>query len=93
MTRLVWTDTARAELAEVFEYIAERNPHAARRTASLVEAAAALVARRNIGRIGRRRGTFEKSVIGTRYILIYIRDETTSVTQILNVRHTSRDWS
>lgn len=92
MTRLVWTDTARAELAEAFDYIALHNPPAAQRTVSLVEAAAVAVARRNTGRIGRRRGTFEKSVIGTRYILIYIRDESQGVSQILNVRHTSRNW-
>ena len=93
MTRLVWTATALVELAEAFDYVAARNLPAARRLVDLVEAAALLVSRRNIGRAGRRRDTFEKSVVGTRYILIYVRDEARDRTEILNVRHSARDWT
>lgn len=92
MTRVVWSAGARAELKNAYDYIAGDNPVAAERTIARIEAAAAFVARRNIGRIGRRRGTFEKSVIGTRYILIYTRDEALGETRIVTVLHASRDY-
>ena len=92
MTRLVWSAAARAELKNAYDHIARDNPAAAERTVSRIEAAAEFVARRNIGRIGRRRGTFEKSVIGTRYILIYTREEALGETRIVTVLHSSRDY-
>lgn len=92
MTRLVWSAGARAELKNAYDHIAGDNPVAAERTVARIEAAAEFVARRNIGRIGRRRGTFEKSVIGTRYILIYTRDDSVSETRIVTVLHSSRDY-
>ncbi len=92
MTRLVWSAAARAALKNAYDYIARDNPPAAERTVARIEAAAEFVARRNIGRIGRRRGTFEKSVIGTRYILIYTRDEGVGETRIATVLHASMDY-
>jgi len=92
VTRVIWSAGARAELKKAYDYIAVENPAAAERTVARIEAAAEFVARRNIGRIGRRRGTFEKSVIGTRYILIYTRDEGLGETRIVTVLHSSRDY-
>lgn len=92
MTRLLWSAAARAELKAAYDYIARDNPAAAERTVARIEAAAEFVARRNIGRIGRRRGTFEKSVVGTRYILVYTREEQLGETRIVTVLHMARDY-
>ncbi|MFC5344547.1 type II toxin-antitoxin system RelE/ParE family toxin [Brevundimonas staleyi] len=92
MTDLRWSDAAAAELTAAYDYIAQDDPRAALKVFNRIVAAAELVARRNIGRVGRRLGTFEKSVIGAPYVLIYVRDEEQSETTITSVIHTARQW-
>ena len=92
MTVLHWSESASSELRAAYDYIAKDDPMVALKVVNRIVAASELVARRNIGRVGRRRGTFEKSVIGAPYVLIYTRDEVSSVTTIITLMHTARQW-
>ena len=70
--KLVWTEPARQDLREIFTYIAEENPNAARRLlAEIKERAVLLQNNPELGRTGRVDGTRELVVAGTQYILPY----------------------
>jgi plasmid stabilization system protein ParE len=67
--KLVWTEPARQDLREIFTYIAEENPNAARRLlAEIKERAILLQDNPQIGRAGRVDGTRELVITGTQYI-------------------------
>jgi toxin ParE1/3/4 len=92
VTTLRWSDAASAELRAAYDYIAKENSISASKVVSRIIAASELVARRNIGRVGRRIGTFEKLVIGAPYVLIYVRDDASATTTIVSLIHTARQW-
>lgn len=89
--KLVWTEPARQDLREIFIYIAEENPNAARTLLSAIKERA-LILRDNpqIGRIGRVAGTREFIIAGTQYILPYRVSD--NQLQILAVFHAARQW-
>ena len=90
--KIVWTEPARQDLRETFEYIAEENPNAAR--ALLAEIKARAITRQDnpqLGRVGRVNGTRELVLTGTHYILPY-RVKNQQI-QILAVFRTARKWS
>lgn len=89
--KIVWTEPARQNLREIFSYIAEENPWAARALlADIKERVGVLVDQPQLGRVGRVEGTRELVLAGTSYILPYRVKE--SQTQILAVFHTARQW-
>lgn len=89
--KLVWTEPARQDLREIFTYIAEENPNAARRLlAEIKERAVLLQDNPQLGRAGRVDGTRELVVAGTQYILPYRLKE--QQIQILAVFHGARLW-
>lgn len=89
--KLVWTEPARQDLREIFTYIAEENPHAARRLLDEIKERAVLLQDNpQIGRAGRVDGTRELVVAGTQYILPYRLKE--QQIQILAVFHCARLW-
>lgn len=89
--KIVWTEPARQDLLELFEYIAEENPRAARVLLSEIkERVNALTNNPEIGRIGRVEGTRELVLTGTHYILPY-RLKNQQI-QILAVFHTAKRW-
>lgn len=89
--KLVWTEPARQDLRDIFSYIAEENPHAAKRLlAEIRERAVLLQDRPELGRAGRVDGTRELVLTGTQYILPY-RVKDTQI-QILAVLHSARLW-
>ena len=89
--KLVWTEPARQDLREIFTYIAEENPNAARRLlAEIKERAVLLQNNPELGRTGRVDGTRELVVAGTQYILPYRLKE--QQIQILAVFHGARLW-
>lgn len=93
--RVVWSEAALDDLDATIDYIAERNPAAARRVLEEVHSAAAFLGRKPIGRAGRVPGTFEKTVSGRRYIIAYAIDPTPDTGErvvILRVIHTARNW-
>ncbi|GAB6042751.1 type II toxin-antitoxin system RelE/ParE family toxin [Endothiovibrio diazotrophicus] len=89
--RVEWLKLALDDFDETVEYIAERNPAAARRIAATIwREAKALGNHPELGRIGRVPGTRELSIRNTEYLIAYrIRGE---VVQILRLLHAARRW-
>ena len=89
--KIVWTEPARLDLREIFTFIAEENPYAARRLLTdIKERAVLLQDNPMLGRPGRIEGTRELVVTGTQYILPYrIRNDQI---QILAAFHSARQW-
>ena len=88
---IVWTAPARAQLAEVYDYVSESNPLAAENQVELVVNATRTLAEfPEMGRPGRLRGTREFVVSGTPYIVVYrIR---LSLVRVLAVMHGAQRW-
>jgi toxin ParE1/3/4 len=89
--KIVWTEPARQDLRDIFEYIAEANPKAARALlVEIKERVGVLESQPQLGRAGKVEGTRELILAGTSYILPYrLKDQQI---QILAVFHTSRQW-
>lgn len=89
--KIVWTEPARQDLRQIFEYIAVDNPKAARKLLTEIkERAVLLQGNPVIGRTGRVDGTRELVITGTHYILPYRVKE--NQIQILAVFHGARKW-
>jgi toxin ParE1/3/4 len=70
--RLVWTETAIANLVEIREYVAQDKPVAARRLAQRILSCAKRLAKYpHLGRAGRELDTRELLVGGTPYFICY----------------------
>jgi toxin ParE1/3/4 len=90
MLPVIWTDEADEDLAQIAEYIAERNPKAAMDlTHRIIEDADNLGILPATYRRGRVAGTHE-FVSHPNYILIY--RITTKAVEIVNVLHTKRRY-
>ena len=88
---IVWSHTARRDLAAVRDYIAGHDPAAAIRTAeAILQAAVQLAEFPASGRPGRLPGTRELVLRGLPYILPYTVDDDRLV--ILAVIHGARRW-
>ena len=88
--KIFWTKPARQDLREIFTYIAEENPRAARALLTEIkERASVLQDNPQLGRKGRVEGTRELVLSGTPYLLPY-RVKNQQI-QILAVFHTSRE--
>ena len=89
--KIFWSGPARQDLREVFEYIAEENPTAARALlAEIRKRAASLADNPQLGRAGRVEGTRELVLTGTRYVLPYRVKE--KEIHVLAVFHSAREW-
>lgn len=89
--KIVWTEPARQDLRQVFEYIAEDSPKAASKLLTVIKERAALLQDNpHMGRIGRVDGTRELIITETPYILPYRVKE--DKIQILAVFHGARQW-
>lgn len=90
MRRLVWRAEARADLATIIRYIAERNPTAARRMRRLIEdAVSPLPAHPFLFRPSRVPGTREL-VAHPNYIIVY--RVTDNAVEIVNVLHARQQY-
>jgi len=70
--RIVWSETAIANLVDIRRYIEQDQPEAARRLAARILASVdRLAAHPHLGRPGREPGTRELVVAGTPYIIPY----------------------
>ena len=70
--KIAWTEPARQDLREIFAYIAEENPRAARALlAEIKERVTVLQNNPQLGRKGRVEGTRELVLSGTHYLLPY----------------------
>ena len=89
--RVVWTAPAARDLEGIGDYIARRNPRAARPIVQRIRARTrALAAHPYLGRPGRVAGTWELVVTSTPFIAVYrvINDRI----KILAVFHGNRMW-
>ena len=94
MRAVRWSRDALDDIKNQIAYIAANNPDAARRVADKLRETGATLGKRAIGRTGRISGTYEKSVSGLPYVIVYdIRAKADQeVVSILRVIHTARDW-
>jgi plasmid stabilization system protein ParE len=87
--QIKWLRTALRNLDEEIAFIATEDPQAARRTASrILEAVALLETQPGLGRPGRVPGTRELVVLDSRYLIPYRVNR--QIIEILRVFHTSR---
>jgi len=89
--RVVWTAPAARDLEAIGDYIARRNPGAARRTVQRIRARTrTLIVHPYLGRPGRVTGTRELVVTSTPFIVAYrVVDDRI---EILAVFHGARVW-
>jgi len=90
MRRVVWSAHSREDIRKAVTYISESDPQAARVVRNRLHDAATLLAEMPIGHQGRVKGTYEKYVRKTSYILAYTLSD--RAITILRVIHASRDW-
>lgn len=92
MRRVVWAQTARADIADQIRHIAAHNPDAAQRVAHAIRKTGQALAEFATGHAGRVAGTYEKSVRGLPYIIAYTLSADDRTVAIIRVIHTARDW-
>ncbi len=90
---IVVTRLAKRDLEELVVHIGEDNPGAAVEVVNrILDRIEMLGEQPGIGRPGRRAGTRELVVEGTRYIVAYREDATRGEIQVLRVLHAARLW-
>lgn len=91
--RILWLDQAETDVDELFEYLLERDPRAARRVYEAIrQQVAQLADHPGLGRAGRVTGTRELVITYTRYIVAYTIDPHIDAVVILRVLHGARRW-
>ena len=91
--QIVVTRLGKLDLDELIVHIGKDNPKAAVEVASrILDRIELLREQPEMGRPGRRPGTRELIVDGTRYIVAYRVDATRGQIQILRVLHAARLW-
>lgn len=90
MRRVVWSDDALDEIDSAVNHISADSPRSADLVLDRIEATANLLAEMPTGRPGRVKGTYEKPVHRTAYIVAYALSDRTIT--ILHVIHGARDW-
>jgi toxin ParE1/3/4 len=90
MRNVEWSGDALADFNAAIDYIASDNPQAAFRVADRILRAIDLLAEFPTGHQGRVKGTYEKLVQKTRYVVSYEMSERTIY--VLRIIHGSRDW-
>lgn len=95
MTRpVLWSRDALDDLKRQLVYIAADDPIAAHQVIDRLRNAAAQLEDFATGRPGRVVGTYEKSVTGLPYVIVYeiVPSDGDEIIAILRVIHTARDW-
>ena len=91
--QILWLDRAEADLNELFDYLLERNPRAARRIYDTIrEQVRALADQPGLGRPGRVTGTRELVITRTPYLAAYTLDRSIDAVIVLRVLHGARRW-
>ncbi len=92
--KVVWSRDALEDITAQAVYIAKNNKQAALRVANAIKDAGDKLGAFSTGRPGRFEGTYEKSLAGLPYIIVYALTGTDAgeATMILRVIHTSQDW-
>ncbi len=86
--KVVFDRPAISDIESIAAYIAADNPAAARRLVSLIRTSAELLGDfPYLGRPGRKDGTYERWVRGSRYVIVYRVDEDADRVLVLAVFH------
>ena len=90
--RLVVDATAWKDLDDIVKWIAKDSPEAARRVLEkILQTIEQLAAFPRLGRAGRARGTYERVVAGTQYIIVFELWTKPSAVVITAIAHAARD--
>lgn len=90
MPELEWSETARADLLAIVDYVSDDNPDAAQKLKDDIETKAAkLPEHPRLYRPGRVEGTREM-IVRANYIVVYTEDPLT--VRILRVLHAAQQW-
>ncbi|MQT13209.1 type II toxin-antitoxin system RelE/ParE family toxin [Segnochrobactrum spirostomi] len=89
-----WAREALDDVKDQVAFIAQDNPHAARRIAQALRHAGDTLSTFATGRPGRVAGTFEKVVGSLPFVICYVLREGPDGESVVIIRviHTSRDW-
>jgi toxin ParE1/3/4 len=91
--RIIWRRQAEDELAEILDYLLDRDPTAALRIYDAVRDQVSLLADQpGMGRIGRVKDTRELVISRTPYIVAYTIDRRVDAVVVLRVLHGARSW-
>ena len=92
-TMKVWyRRRALTDIEGIYRYIAERNPHAASEVVARIRAGAdRLGSWPRIGHGGRVPGTYEWSVVGLPYVIVYEMDQNAAEVANIAVFHAAQD--
>ncbi len=94
--RVLWSCDALEDLKSAVDFIAERNPAAAKRVAGAIRQTGRSLGRAATGRPGRVGGTYEKVVRGLPYLIAYSIETPPvdgEIVLVLRVIHGSRNWA
>lgn len=92
MRRVEWAESALADLRAQVEFIAAQDLQAARRVLDAIGQTGAALGDFATGHPGRVAGTYEKSVRGLPYIIVYALTDGDRAVSVLRVIHTAQDW-
>jgi toxin ParE1/3/4 len=91
--RIIWRESAEADMNELVDYLGGRDPRAARRISDAIRSRAMTLAdQAGLGRLGRSAGTRELVVPRTPYIVAYTVDQVANAVIVLRVLHGARHW-
>ena len=89
-----WSKTALIELNDIFLYISERNPSAAKAVVRRIEGLVAQLGRfPNSGHMADEPDAWALPVVRYPYVILYSIDQANDDVVILHVRHTARNQS
>lgn len=90
MRKIQWSDDALDDLDAAIDYVSRDSPRAGDLILDRIEVAINLLASMPTGHQGRVKGTYEKLVQKTSYIVAYAL--TDNAIRIVRIIHASRDW-
>jgi toxin ParE1/3/4 len=91
--RIIWRSRAEDGLAEILDYLLDRDPDAALRIYDAIRDQVSLLAEQpGIGRAGRVKDTRELVIARTPYIVAYTVDRHADAVVVLRVLHGARSW-
>ena len=90
MRSVVWSSDTLDDFATAIAYIAAENPVAADLVAERIFAAIEMLADHPTGQQGRVKGTYEKYLHKTAYIVAYVMSERSI--SVVRLFHAKRDW-
>jgi toxin ParE1/3/4 len=86
-----WSETALAEIDDIFSYIFERNRSAASAVVKRIEGLSDLLGKPQIGHLTDEAGVRVLSVVRYPFLIFYAIDEAADEVVILHVRHAAQD--